>query len=268
MFCIWCVCVCCVVFLSLLSTLRVFDCFTFTCTHLHCKSLVFPSSSSLSLSLSLGNKEKREDSGGEASAHSLGSNGDMELHVFRVCENLRGSFGQSLQLSMETIVLQALGHVLRVGYELHHFSSLLYWCQSRESDMLDLWLAIARPLQSSCHTGDYHFSDKLIVILGEVCQNVDQVANNIGQVRHMLHTIVDIKLTPAINESVTERILKESPCAYLHDFVASCIYPMQYVTFPFQFDLIKAVFDAVYIPGDFPRLYDLALVHWFYQFFS
>jgi hypothetical protein len=90
-------------------------------------------------------------------------NGSMELHVYRACENLKGSLRQSLQLTVEGIVIQAFAHVLRqldCNYNLTLLYQRLYIenldrpstllvqgnAASSSTSFLEIWLKMARCL--------------------------------------------------------------------------------------------------------------------------
>jgi hypothetical protein len=87
--------------------------------------------------------------------------GSMELHVYRACENLKGSLRQSLQLTVEGIIIQGFAHVLR-QLDCNYNLTLLYWRMSAQSSdvaksssvffansaFLDIWLGMAHCLLS------------------------------------------------------------------------------------------------------------------------
>jgi hypothetical protein len=84
----------------------------------------------------------------------MSKNGSMELHVYRACENLKGSLRQSLQLTVEGIVIQALAHVLR-QLDCNYNLTLLYSRMELQpksfgpsDSFMDIWLGMAYILLS------------------------------------------------------------------------------------------------------------------------
>jgi hypothetical protein len=92
-------------------------------------------------------------------------NKGMELHVYRACENLKGSLRQSLQLTVEAIVIQAFALVLRQldcnfnltllysrmlqqQEEETHYSAALLAMAPSAGKFLEVWLNMARCLLS------------------------------------------------------------------------------------------------------------------------
>jgi hypothetical protein len=69
-------------------------------------------------------------------------------------------------------------------------------------------------------------------------------------------------MSPEWAEALYDRILKPNPTAYLHDFIASLVYPMQYIGFTSHYAICKSLIDA----ADPPHLaslrpYEPASVH-------
>ncbi|CAK9251646.1 unnamed protein product [Sphagnum jensenii] len=81
---------------------------------------------------------------------------------------------------------------------------------------------------------------------------------DIDKLNHSLTALIDSTLGQELVAVVLNRLFVRDPTAYLYDFVASVIYPMQYISFATQFAYIKAVMDATnsqkstqhgYVPG-------------------
>jgi hypothetical protein len=199
----------------------------------------------------------------------------MELHVYKACENVRGSLRQSIQLSIENIIKHGMAHVLRT-IDVNYNMSLLYTELGKGDEIMKLWLDLAdrvhppdltamsaprdlsKPPESIIvpNTGlrgpfacKFPFSNKIIGILAEAPRGrVEQLAIDMDKVRHSLDSLLNANLDPSLTAALYDRILTRNKTAYLYDFVMSCIYPQQYVSADTTFAVVKALIDAADTP--------------------
>lgn len=209
--------------------------------------------------------------------------GDIEFHVFKACENLKGSLKSSVEMSIENIVVNTLGHVLRqldVNFRivtLYH--SVFPDGSTPDLDNLDLWLRFSRALQpgdsiarvcpadlsmpasndvlvlnSSLHgafIARFAFSDRILAFFNEPLR--ETLEQKFGLDFFLLQKSLFAMLEAALGPSLLGVTLKATSrdLSYLHDFVISTVPAQQYLRFDDQYAYVKVVMECMGHPSDF-----------------
>lgn len=96
----------------------------------------------------------------------------------------------------------------------------------------------------------FPFSDKLISYFNQPSLR-EQVELKFGmeldKICHSLLATVESLLGTELTRRTYGMVLTNNPTAYLHDFVASTIYPLQYVSSEWQFRLVRSLLDAIFV---------------------
>lgn len=206
---------------------------------------------------------------------------DLENHVYSACENIKGTLRQSIQIAIETIVINALGHTLR-QIDVNRNISWIFDTPSVNEQRLSLWLKIAHKLQpcdtiaTACrddlskppvnttvlNTGlrgpfacQFPFSEKLLSFYNDSLrrQMEQQFGSNVEKIAHSLNAQLEFLLGADLVEEIYSKTHIFHSDAYYHDFVASVIYPMPFLTFVEQFHYVRTSMESLTSPS-FPLI--------------
>lgn len=221
---------------------------------------------------------------------------NIEFQVYRACENLEGSLKQSIEASIENIVTNGLGHVLRQldgNFRISTlYRSVLPDGVSVQTETLDLWLRISRILHppesiarlcpadlsipapsdalvfnSSLHgayIARFAFSDRILAFLNEPLREAleQKFGLDFFSLQRSLHAMIEAVVGPELYLIIAR--ISSNNLSYLYDFVISSVPPQQYVRFEDQYSYVKVVMECMGHPAGFadsPIEYSPDVVH-------